>query len=393
MIKVVELFAGIGSQRKALERLGVEHEVVLAVEWDKYAWLSYEAIHGETPHHGDITTLERLPPCDLVTYSFPCQDLSVAGKQAGIKKGTRSGLLYEVERLLDGMDEKPRYLLLENVKNLVSKRHKPDFDKWLSRLEEMGYNNYWKVLNAKNYGIPQNRERVFVVSIREDVNAERTPYVMGFLDNDAYKFPEPVELKLKLKDLLEDEVDEKYYLSENEIIYMNRKTKDGRTHWDFKHHSDEAAEFSRCLTSNMAKGVPYNVLKTSYKLEILVKEATKKGFAFAYEGDSINLEQPNSKTRRGRVGRGVAQTLTTSPQQAVVNYRIRKLTPKECWRLMGFDDEDFEKAEAVCSNSQLYKQAGNSIVVDVLEYIFNAMLINEMLLFKNEENHSKIKGE
>ena len=153
-MKVIELFAGIGSQRKALDRLGINHEVAAIVEWDKYAYKSYEAIHGKTLNLGDIRKVEKLPYCDLLTYSFPCQDLSVAGKGAGIKEGTRSGLLYEVERLLKVYENKPTYLLLENVKNLVGKQHKPDFDKWLLTLEQMGYSNYWQVLNAKHYGIP-----------------------------------------------------------------------------------------------------------------------------------------------------------------------------------------------------------------------------------------------
>ena len=143
MLKVIELFAGIGSQAEALKRLGIDHEVVAVVEWDKYAYASYEAIHGSTLNLGDITKVKVLPEADLVTYSFPCQDLSVAGSGAGIKEGTRSGLLFEVERLLKASEKKPRYLLLENVKNLVGKQHKPDFDRWLGALEEMGYNNYW----------------------------------------------------------------------------------------------------------------------------------------------------------------------------------------------------------------------------------------------------------
>lgn len=147
-MKVIELFAGIGSQTQALKNIGVEHEVIGISEIDKYAIKSYEAIHGKVNNFGDITKIEKLPYCDLLTYSFPCQDISVAGKQEGIKEGTRSGLLYEVERLLE-VSEKPKYLLLENVKNLVGKGHKADFDKWLNRLEEMGYNNYWKVLNGR----------------------------------------------------------------------------------------------------------------------------------------------------------------------------------------------------------------------------------------------------
>ena len=206
MLKIIELFAGIGSQHQALLNLGIEHEVVAISEIDKYCLQSYKALHGDIPNLGDICKIERLPKADLWTYSFPCQDISVAGNLAGIKEGTRSGLLYEVERLLKVANENkelPKYLLLENVKNLVSKRFINDFNKWLDFLKNLGYTNYWKVLNAKDYGIPQNRERVFCVSI------------LG--EHKPFSFPEKQELKLKLKDLLEIEVDEKYYLSQKMV--------------------------------------------------------------------------------------------------------------------------------------------------------------------------------
>ena len=183
MIKVNELFSGIGEQSAALKRLGIDFEVVGIAEIDKYAITSYEAIHGKTRNYGDISKIEKLDYADFWTYSFPCQDISVAGKQAGIEKHTRSGLLYEVERLLkvsQEQNELPKYLMLENVKNLVGKQFKAQFEEWLKALEELGYNNYWQVLNAKNYGIPQNRERVFVVSIRKDVDAGTFQFPIGF---------------------------------------------------------------------------------------------------------------------------------------------------------------------------------------------------------------------
>ena len=188
-MKIIELFAGYGSQALALKNLGFEVESKIS-EIDKYAIQAYEQLHGKTFNYGDISKIKSLGDADLWTYSFPCQDLSVAGKQAGISEGTRSGLLYEVERLLEiaaKNKNKPKYLLLENVKALVSKKFKPDFDRWLAKLETLGYNNYWQVLNAKDYGIPQNRERVFVVSIRKDV------------DTKGYKFPLPVPLKKTVK--------------------------------------------------------------------------------------------------------------------------------------------------------------------------------------------------
>ena len=209
MITINELFSGIGAQVAALKRLGVEYETVGISEIDRFAIQSYEAINGKTRNYGDISKAEALDYADLWTYSFPCTDISLAGKQEGLTdktgKQTRSGLLFEVERLLKKSVEdgnQPKYLLLENVKNLVGKKFKLEFDKWLKTLDGLGYNNYWKVLNAKDYGVPQNRERVFVVSIRKDV------------DTHGYTFPEPFKLNRRLKAVLETNVDEKYYLKQ-----------------------------------------------------------------------------------------------------------------------------------------------------------------------------------
>lgn len=216
-LRLIELFAGIGSQTQALTNIGIAHKVVAISEIDKYAIQSYEAMHGKANNLGDIRKIEELPGADLWTYSFPCQDISVAGKGAGIKEGTRSGLLFEVERLLRVASEKgtlPKYLLLENVKNLVSKKFKADFDKWLDFLAELGYTNYWKVLNAKDYGIPQNRERVFCVSIR----GEHEPFV----------FPKPKELTIHLRDMIDETVDERFYLKESTIRSILRSTFNSR---------------------------------------------------------------------------------------------------------------------------------------------------------------------
>ena len=370
-INVLSLFSGIGAFEKALDRKGIGYNLVNYCEFDKYASKSYSAVHNvpETLNLGDITkvNIAELEPysADLVTYGFPCQDLSNAGKQRGFEhdgKLTRSGLFFYASAIIGRIQ--PKVAICENVKALVGKKFTKEFETVLSTLEDMGYKNYWQVLNAKDYGIPQNRERVFIISIREDIDR-------------GYEFPKPKQLTLNLLDLCEKRVDEKYFMSEKSISYV-------------------------CATGT----------KNFYYEPVIVKENTKKGYTEAYVGDSINFEQPNSKTRRGRVGKQVAQTLTTSPQQCVVeretisytrknqpkltnispclqanyckgfsnnnpypavkeNLRIRKLTPFECWRLMGFDDEDFYKAEKVNSNTQLYKQAGNSIVVNVLEAIFD----------------------
>ena len=204
-MRILELFAGIGACSKALERLGIDVEIVDAVEIDRYAIKSFNAIHGTDFEVQDIKEWDKdLKDIDLITHGSPCQDFSVAGKQAGgdLGSGTRSSLMYETIRIVGKI--RPKYVLWENVKNILSKKHKHNFDSYIETMNVLGYNSYYKVLNAKDYGIPQNRERVYTVSIRKDID-------MG------YEFPEPMELKLRLKDMLEDEVDEKYYLNDERI--------------------------------------------------------------------------------------------------------------------------------------------------------------------------------
>ena len=220
-VRLIELFAGIGSQAKALENLGVNFTHYRVVEWDKYAMASYNAIHGTNFEPSDITKIhgddlgitETDKYCYICTYSFPCQDLSQGGKMQGMAKGgnTRSGLLWEVERILEECDDLPQVLLMENVPNVIGKFVK-DFQKWRSKLEKLGYSNYVQILNATDYGIPQNRARCFMVSI---------------LGNYYYQFPKKQKLKLKLKDMLEENVDEKYYLSQKAMEgYLARNLKD-----------------------------------------------------------------------------------------------------------------------------------------------------------------------
>ena len=497
-MKIIELFAGYGSQALALKNLGFEVESKIS-EIDKYAIQAYEQLHGKTFNYGDISKIKSLGDADLWTYSFPCQDLSVAGKQAGISEGTRSGLLYEVERLLEiaaKNKNKPKYLLLENVKALVSKKFKPDFDRWLAKLDSLGYNNYWQVLNAKDYGIPQNRERVFVVSIRKDV------------DTKGYKFPLPVPLQKRLKDMLEPCVDEKYYLSadkvdkfvdalnkkiENQDVsycidanywkgttpqqFLNKNRRqlvkevsntircgggslDGKHTWDIVVEPLCAASRGRNPEnpSDRTSGSPTeqrleinysgctniltSVQKDNYVVEPFIADDTQ-GFDDVryYDNYSPTLRSERSwlkvfepkviqvgnivstgnwnNPQIGRVysSEGCSPTLNTcgggshepkiitignympsnhsaskiiSPDgitptvmenhgtvtATVQNYRIRKLTPRECWRLMGVKDEQYNKLHDI-SNSQLYKLAGNSIVVDVLEAIFRNLFSPE----------------
>lgn len=454
MLRVLSLFSGIGAFEVALDEENIEWELDHYCEIDKYACQSYNCIHGTTDADNlkDVTNIDysKIGNVDLVTYGFPCQDISVAGKGAGFfdEDGniTRSGLFFNAANII--RHTKPKFAIFENVKNLTGKRFKEEFETVLNTLDELGYNTYWKVLNAKDYGIPQNRERVFGISIRKDID-------------HGYEFPIPVELTLRLKDMLEEQVDEKYYLSEKMIKgFLKHNENHEAKGTGFKWKPRELDGVASCLRANGALAPTDNTILESKRICglfddekgkhqagsvwdiehlaptldtmqggyrqpcVIVPEATKKGYAEAEVGDSINLEQPNSKTRRGRVGKGVAQTLTTSPQQAVVepilkangcdirpkdrdykkkgterleqvevrndelsnalltvhqhnlcqinDFRIRKLTPRECFRLQGFKDKYFDRVQGV-SNTQLYKQAGNSIVVDVLRATFREL--------------------
>lgn len=211
MIRVLELFAGIGACSKALTNLGIEHEIVDAVEIDKYAIKSFNAIHGTNFEPQDITTWDKDVECDLIMHGSPCQDFSVAGRGAGGDKdsGTRSSLMYETLRIVEKV--KPKVVIWENVKNLLSKKHRHNFDAYIKAMYGMGYNSYWQVLNAKDFGVPQNRERVFTISLAAGWPGEFT-------------FPQKQELTKRLKDVLEDNVDEKYYLSDKQVASFKAST-------------------------------------------------------------------------------------------------------------------------------------------------------------------------
>lgn len=385
-LKVLELFGGIGACSKALERIGIDYEIADYVEIDKYAVKSFNAIHNTNFEPQDITTWDKDIEVDLVMHGSPCQDFSLAGLQAGGDEGsgTRSSLMYETIRIVKKL--KPKYVIWENVKNLLSKKHRHNFDSYLEIMESLGYVNYYQVLNAKDYGIPQNRERIFTISIRNDYVLSGT-YWYAIDDNDYepyFKFPPKQELKLKLKDMLEDNVDEKYYLSDDKIdkIIFNKPIKENKFMTKViagiglkdSNSNTQWKQQNRIYEDNIALSVT-TICNPYY----LIKNATKQGYLEAENGDSINLSYPNSNTRRGRVGKQICQTIQCNNNIAVIdNYNIRKLIPLETWRLMGFDDEDFNKVSKLnLSDSILYKQAGNSIVVNVLMAIFNELLKKE----------------
>ncbi len=359
MLKVFEAFAGYGSQRMALRNLGVPHEVVGISEIVEDAILAYAAIHTDllpvpdnfTPqlsdsemvgylesvnvpldyktfenrarllkkdalrllyranrlakNFGDIKRIvpENLPDFDLFTYSFPCQDISVAGYQRGLDSdsGTRSSLLWECCKIIE--TKRPRYLMMENVKNLVGTNHRRNFSEFLRYLEKLGYTNCWNILNARDFGVPQNRERVFCISS---------------LDADfAFKFPNPVILRKSMSDMLEPSAPERLYLKNGTL------------------ESPITQEVCYCIDSNYWKGSTLGNFLTKHRRQLV--------------------------TDGSRAGDG--------------SFRVRRLTTKETWRLMGCSDSDFEKAAAVVSSTGLYKLAGNSIVVAVLEAVFRSLFL------------------
>lgn len=494
-LKVLELFGGVGTFSMALRRLAVPYEVVDYVDIDKYATQAFNAIHTHTHTPQDICEWDKDIEVDMVCHGSPCTSFSVAGKGLGGDKGsgTASSLMWETVRILEKL--KPKYVIWENVKNLLSKKHRHNFDAYIETLDNLGYNSYYQVLNAKEYGIPQNRERVFTVSIRKDV------------DDGKFEFPETILLEKKLKDVLEKEVDEKYYLSEERVasikfsgkidsnvvgkceainghdilkrIYntetvaptlhtmgggntepkiidpQGRKNKvntpkevaptlraqdhgnppmaivdDTYANRDARVYESSAPTLrsersglkvvvepfivaSRGRNpdnpSDRTTGAPTeqrleahtdgvsntltSVVKDNYVGQFLpIKNATKKGYLEGRPYDGVYTQTGN---KRGTVQSETAQTLTTREDKGVVlpGLRVRKLTPLECWRLQGYDDEDFYKAQnAGISNSQLYKMAGNGICRACPIAIFSQLLCerkwNDMT---NEERQALVK--
>ena len=370
-MKFLDLFSGIGGFRLGLEQHG--HECVGFCEIDKYARQSYKAIHnteGELEYH-DITTVtddqwrELKGTVDIIAGGFPCQAFSIAGKRQGFEDETRGTLFFEIMRAAKQIQ--PPILFLENVKGLLNHDKGRTFRIILQAMDELGYDAEWQVLNSKDFGVPQNRERVFIIGHLRGAGG-REIFPIGGTHGET-------DIQIK------------------QVAQLDTPTRNNSNR--FRTYDPDG--IGACLSTMGGGGLEPCVM---------VKEATLQGYAIANVGDSINLEQPNSKTRRGRVGKGVANTLTTSCNQGVLEpkiiddqgrlkesykqhdivptlraqthgnppklydgFRVRKLTEKECWRLQGFPDSVFRKAESVVSNSQLYKQAGNSVTVNVIAAI------------------------
>lgn len=408
MIKIGSDFSGVGAFNQALIRLGINYEEIFACDMDRYVRKTFIHNYGEPKYYPENVYEREIPtePLDIYMTSPPCQAFSLAGKRKG-EDDDRGILFYNSHEFIQ--KNNPRYFIFENVKGLLSDDNGRTFQRWIDYLggksvngtqtmfpdeNAVPYHVYYQVLNAKDYGVPQNRERIFIIGIRDDA------------DNN-FNFPKPFPLTKRLKDILEENVDEKYYLSEKMVNVL-------------KHHNNNVTHkknpnISACIHAGYFK------MGGRDQQYLQVNSATTKGYEIAKVGeDSINFEHPNSKTRRGRVGVGVSQTLTTSCNQGVAtydtpkvkfqltggkwdktheqsgrvydengiaptihtmgggnqepkiseDYRIRKLTPRECFRLMDFpDDFDF----SVVSDSQAYKQAGNSIVVNVLAQIISKL--------------------
>ena len=457
-IRLIEFFAGYGSQALALKYLNVPFEHWKICEWAAKSIQAYKDIHFEEDTKdyskgieigqikefllnkgissnynepmskeqinrlnednariiynniqttNNLVNIQQVKGKDLeivdtdkydyiLTYSFPCQDLSLAGKGKGMSDtSTRSGLLWEVERILTECHElgtMPQILLMENVPQVHGADNVEDFNKWQLRLEKLGYKNYWQDLIATDYGIPQTRNRTFMVSILGDYN---------------YTFPKPIPLKLKLKDMLEDNVDEKYYLSDK---MLNGMINTNFNSYKLENRLQDLNNSCDTLLTSTGSRCPHC---------IPIKNATKKGYLEATDGDGIDISS-RMEYHRGTVQKGKTQTLSTmggenngvcvgtyqysksdnfmkrkdrlqlgketsdtlqtTPKEGVVNsdLRIRKLTPKECFRLMGVKDEDYEKCAKNQSDSSLYHLAGDSIVTNCLCAIFKNLIEKEV---------------
>lgn len=407
-MKFIDLFAGIGGFRFGMESAG--HECVAFCEIDKFARASYKAIHnteGEIELH-DITTvtddeIRNIGHVDAICGGFPCQAFSIAGHRRGFED-TRGTLFFEIARFAAIL--KPKYLFLENVKGLLNHDKGDTFETILSALDELGYDVEWQVLNSKDFGVPQNRERVFIIG---HLRGERGQKIFP-IGGESQSISNQSVVKIGNVNPSGNGINGEVYQAEGLAPTLTTNKGEGQKiavkSNTIKRFGVLQPNFNQCgvvyetdglsptIRSYQGGGLEPKIIQRSHGynnggehciaptltsnsyhennfLKLKIREATKQGYAEASAGDSVNLSHPNSKTRRGRVGEGIANTLVTGDNQGVVtsNFRIRKLTPQECWRLQGFPDWAFDKAQEVNSNSQLYKQAGNSVTVNVIKEI------------------------
>lgn len=459
-VKFIDWFAGIGGFRRGMELAG--HECVGFCEFDKFATASYISMHlltdeqrkklNELPqkkrqkeilkdeyrngewYANDVRRVcaDDIPKADCWCFGFPCQDISVAGKQLGFQ-GNRSSLFFRVMYLIGQLKEedKPTYLFIENVKNLLSVNGGWDFAKLLIEMEQGGYDAEWQVLNSKDFGVPQNRERCFIIG---HLRGRSTAKVFPVERADGKNSVSIIGHKDGYR--RNTQVFDKNGITET----LDTAQGGGRGHHvalpcfiDLSYQKTELTNKARCLQARYNKGIANHKAEVSgvaipvltpdraekrqngrrfkddgepmftltgqdrHGIAVEVKEATKQGYTECRVGiDSVNFSMPNSKTRRGRVGQEIANTLDTSCNQGIFvqvseelvvyavwyeKYQcyiaIRRLTPKECFRLQGWTDDYFEKAAFVNSDSQLYKQAGNGVTVNVIETIARNMEIIE----------------
>jgi DNA (cytosine-5)-methyltransferase 1 len=355
-MKAAELFAGVGGFRLGMERNGIK--TIYANEWDKYAAQTYQKHFGEIDTR-DLTTVDArdIPAHDILCGGFPCQAFSVAGKRRGFDE-TRGTLFFEICRI--ARHHRTPYLFLENVKGLLNHDRGATFFTILGSLDELGYDVQWQVLNSKDFGVPQNRERVFIVAnLRDKPRPQVFPIGGADEENPSDSVPEGSEAGATLID----------------VSYPGRKRAYKRTAPTVRDYGSggnkmpmvqrQPLRFLDRNQKNIKGDYAFTVDTSGDTGGLRIRSATKAGFEEAQAGDSVNLAVPNSKTRRGRVGKGVAQTVDTGAQQAVVTDRIRRLTPMECERLQGFPDN----WTGGVSETQRYKQMGNAVTVNVIEAV------------------------
>ena len=370
MIKIGTVCSGIGAPEKALRNLGIDYELAYFCEFDKFAAQSYCAIHSEsdTKNLGDLTKIEieKLPhDLDLLVGGTPCQDFSSVGLRRGgeIDSGTRSSLMWNFVAII--RQTQPKAVLWENVPGCLTNKMRPNYDKFCCALQEVGYKIHAKILNAKDFGIPQNRNRIFVLAVRKDI-----------LTN--FKMPNGYDCGIRLKDVFESSVEKKYYLSDKQIEnLMGQADKKRAKGLGFKFEPLDGKSIAHTVTCHETHNLECNWIQVSHgdckgglrKIDICPTITTS-----AFQENNFVIDFYNKSIRNN----GLAGTITTGAATngsgtfcVVKNNRIRKLTPKEVFRLMGFDDIDFDLCvKSGVSKAQLYKQAGNSIVVNVLMAIF-----------------------